>query len=246
MKLSIRSTASENSPIAINKMKSASILIVDDDPELSLLLSLELEAEGYRTQQVADGQQAVLEVRHQAPDLVILDRLLPGFDGLQVCKRLRLFTEVPILMLTSLNQTHDKVSGLYAGANDYLTKPFEISELLARVHVLLRTNQSQASQTRLAFAGLQVDLLSREVRYHEQPVVLSGKEFELLLLFLKQPRQVLSKTWLIQELWQWDYAGQDNILEVHIYNLRKKLAQVRKQPVLIQTVRGVGYVLKEA
>jgi len=226
-------------------MKHA-ILVIEDDPELSLLLQLELESAGYCVTLVTDGLQGLNQARQQLPDLILLDRSLPSLDGLEICRRLRQSSDVPILMLTSLHQVEDRVLGLDAGANDYLTKPFHMPELLARIRALLRPKQHEQALTQLSFADLQVNLLSRQATRENIPLNLSSKEFELLVFFLQHPNQVLSKPRIIEAVWEWDYAGEDNIVEVYVHNLRKKLQRQPHQTPLLHTVRGAGYILKEA
>lgn len=223
---------------------SNSILVVEDDPDLSLLLQLELQAEGYVVKVVQDGMQGLIEARQMQPDLMVLDRSLPRMDGLEVCRRIRQTSRIPILMLTSFDQIEEKVEGLDAGANDYLTKPFHIDELLARIRALLRTYQEQAP-TRLSFADLELDLLSRQAQRGKSTLNLSAKEFDLLVFFLRHPNQVLPKSRIIEAVWEWDYNGEDNIVEVYIHNLRKKLKRTATQPQLLHTVRGAGYILRE-
>lgn len=220
------------------------ILVVEDDPDLSLLLKLELETEGYEVIQATDGMQGLIEARQQNPHLVILDRSLPKINGIEVCQRIRQNSKVPILMLTSFDKVENKIEGLDAGANDYLTKPFHIEELLARIRALLRTVGDKPS-TQLSFDKIEIDLLSREAHLDGQELNLSVKEFDLLVFFLKHPNEVLSKSRLIEAVWEWDYDGEDNIVEVYIHNLRKKLKQAG-QAQLLQTVRGAGYILREA
>lgn len=224
--------------------KRANILVVEDDPDLSLLIKLELEAEGYAVCQAMDGMQALIEARQQAPDLMVLDRSLPKMNGLEVCRRLRQTEQFPILMLTSFDRVEEKIEGLDAGANDYLTKPFHIEELLARIRALLRTTQSK-QETQLTFADLAVDLLKREAFRGERQLNLSAKEFDLLVYFLKHPNQVLSKSQIIEAVWEWDYSGEDNIVEVYMHNLRKKLQYEKSEPPLLQTIRGAGYILRK-
>lgn len=226
------------------KHMSNSILVVEDDPDLSLLLQLELQAEGYEVKVIQDGMQGLIEARQMQPDLIILDRSLPRMDGLEVCRRVRQTSRVPILMLTSFDQIEEKVEGLDAGANDYLTKPFHIDELLARIRSLLRTYQEQ-TPTRLRFADLELDLLSRQVQRNTVSLNLSAKEFDLLVFFLRHPNQVLPKSRIIEAVWEWDYNGEDNIVEVYIHNLRKKIKRNASQTQLLHTVRGAGYILRD-
>lgn len=224
--------------------KVAKILVVEDDPDLSLLIKLELETEGYDVHLAVDGMQALIEARQQAPDLMVLDRSLPKMNGIDVCRRLRQSEHFPILMLTSFDRIEEKIEGLDAGASDYLTKPFHIEELLARIRALLRTVQNK-QDTQLSFANVAVDLLKREAYRGERQLNLSAKEFDLLVYFLKHPNQVISKSQIIERVWEWDYSGEDNIVEVYMHNLRKKLQYNKTESQLLQTIRGAGYILRE-
>lgn len=225
---------------------SHSILVVEDDPDLGLLLKLELEAEGYEVTLAKDGMQGLIELRQKNPDIMVLDRSLPKMNGIEVCLRTRQTSDIPILMLTSFDRVEEKVEGLDAGANDYLTKPFHINELLARIRSLVRHLGAQGTQgTHLAFADVSLDLLKREAHRGDKTLSLSTKEFDLLTFFMHHPNQVLSKSRLIEAVWEWDYDGEDNIVEVYIHNLRKKLSYDDSQPRLLHTVRGAGYILKE-
>ncbi len=225
---------------------SHSILVVEDDPDLGLLLKLELEAEGYEVTLAKDGMQGLIELRQKNPDIMVLDRSLPKMNGIEVCLRTRQTSDIPILMLTSFDRVEEKVEGLDAGANDYLTKPFHINELLARIRSLVRHLGVQSTQgAHLTFADVSLDLLKREAHRGDKTLNLSTKEFDLLTFFMHHPNQVLSKSRLIEAVWEWDYDGEDNIVEVYIHNLRKKLSYNDAQPRLLHTVRGAGYILKE-
>lgn len=226
-------------------MTKHTILVIEDDPDLCLLLQLELQAEGYEVKIVQDGMQGLLEAKEVNPDLILLDRSLPRMDGIEVCKRIRETSQTPILMLTSFDQIQEKVEGLDAGANDYLTKPFHIDELLARMRSLLRVSHSHEA-TRLSFSDLEMDLLSRQVQRAGRQLNLSSKEFDLLVCFLRHPNEIISKSRIIETVWEWDYNGEDNIVEVYMHNLRKKLKRNTSQTQLLHTVRGSGYILREA
>lgn len=225
---------------------SHSVLVVEDDPDLGLLLKLELEAEGYQVTLAKDGMQGLIELRQQNPDIMILDRSLPKMDGIEVCLRTRQTSDIPILMLTSFDRVEEKVEGLDAGANDYLTKPFHINELLARIRSLVRqVNTNNTAGAHLAFADVSLDLLKREAHRGKKTLNLSTKEFDLLTFFMNHPNQVLSKSRIIEAVWDWNYDGEDNIVEVYIHNLRKKLSSNGAQTRLLHTIRGAGYILKE-
>lgn len=221
----------------------ARVLVIEDEVDIARLLQTELTCEGFEVVIARDGLAGLTAARDQSPDLLILDRMLPGLDGLEVCRRLRRDSQVPILMLTAKSQVLERVEGLDAGANDYLVKPFDLEELLARVRVQLRQSQA-VPNTRLQFQDLSMDLISREVRRGEQIVALTPKEFELLKLLLQHPRQVMPRSRLIEAVWGWDFEGDDNILEVYIRYLRQKIDRPHPHK-LIHTARGVGYVLKE-
>lgn len=221
------------------------ILVVEDDPDLSLLIKLELETEGYQVQVVHDGMQALIEARQSEPQLMILDRSLPKMNGIEVCRRIRQTSSLPILMLTSFDRLEEKVEGLDAGASDYLTKPFHIEELLARIRALMRSHQQQSQEVRLQFSELEADLLKREAKRNQRVINLSAKEFDLLVFFMRHPNQVLSKSQIIESVWEWDYSGEDNIVEVYMHNLRKKLVRSKSEAPLLHTVRGAGYILRE-
>ncbi|MBI2860223.1 MAG: response regulator transcription factor [Chloroflexi bacterium] len=219
------------------------ILVVDDDPEILSLVRRGLAYEGYTVDTAADGEQALARAREREPDLVILDVMMPGLDGLEVSRRLRHGGDVPILMLTARGTVADKVAGLESGADDYLVKPFALDELLARVKALLRRRQPRETET-LRFSDLTMDLASREVKRDSQPLELTAQEFNLLELFLRHPRQVLKRGFIYERVWGYDFEGSSNVIEVYVRYLRSKL-EAGARPRLIHTVRGVGYVLRE-
>lgn len=221
--------------------QSPLILYCEDEPETATFVALELEAEGYRVETAFDGQQGLMQFRQLNPDILILDWDMPKMSGLDLCKRVRRSSQVPILMLTAKDALEAKVQGLDCGANDYLTKPFELDELLARVRVLLR-NLNPPELQELYYHELVMDLQRHEVRRGEQPLDLSPKEFEILRAFLEHPEQVLSKAQIHERVWDWEADNLD-IVEVYISTLRQKLEQ-KGASRLIQTRRGVGYILK--
>jgi two-component system, OmpR family, response regulator MprA len=223
---------------------AARILVVDDDPRIAAALRRALTYEGYRVEVAADGPAALLSARERPPDLVVLDVMLPGLDGVEVCRRLRAGGEVAILMLTARDATGDRVRGLDSGADDYLTKPFATEELLARVRALLRRLGSrQPADAFLRYEEIALDPAAREVRRGERPVALTALEFDLLLCFLRHPRQVLTREQLLDAVWGSDVAITSNAVDVYVGYLRGKL-EADGEPRLIQTVRGVGYVLR--
>jgi len=231
------------------------ILVVEDEPQIARFIELELKHEGFQVSIAADGIEALVQSRQNRPDLIVLDLMLPGIDGLEVCRRLRAVggptqPDIPIIMVTAKDTVLDRVAGLKTGADDYLTKPFAIEELLARIEALLRRSGLGGSTTgevggreRLQFADLLVETTTRQVWRGEKAVGLSTKEYDLLVYLLRHPRQVLSHDQLYEAVWGYDFEGESNVLEVYIRYLRNKLDQ--QGPRLIHTVRGAGYVLKE-
>jgi two-component system, OmpR family, response regulator MprA len=227
------------------------ILVVDDDVKITSFLRRSLALEGYDVTIANSGDESLRSVAEQAPDLMILDIMMPGVDGVEVCRRVRAAGEgFPVLMLTARDAISDRVKGLDAGADDYLVKPFALEELLARVRALLRRGgqtareEEQFPPTMLRYGDLLLDTASREARRGSRTIDLTAKEYELLALFLNHPRQVLTRDTLMEKVWGYDYTGESNVLEVYVGYLRQKL-EAGGEPRVIQTVRGVGYVLKE-
>jgi two-component system response regulator MprA len=224
------------------------ILVVDDERAVRESLRRALELEGYEIELAADGQEALqlLETNGDAqPDAVILDVLMPGVDGLEVCRRLRRSgNRVPVLMLTARDEIENRVAGLDAGADDYVTKPFALEELVARVRALLR-RVSAGDDELLRFGDLELDPGTREVRRGGDPIELTRTEFALLELFMTNPRQVLTRSIIFERVWGYDFGFASNSLDVYIGYLRRKTEAGAKSR-LIQTVRGVGYALREA
>jgi len=220
------------------------ILVVDDDSRIRDVLRRQLAYEGYQVDLAGDARETFARVAETPPDLVVLDWMLPGMDGLEVTRRLRQADEdVPILMLTAKGTLEDKVEGLDSGADDFLVKPFEPDELLARVRALLRRRQPPTS-SRLRFGVLSLDTAARQVWVGDKLVELSSKEFDLLELLMRHPRQVLTRETFYDRVWGYDFSGESNILEVYIRYLRSKL-EAAGSPKYIQTVRGVGYALRD-
>ena len=228
-------------------MPSARLLIVDDDPELRVFLRTELEIEGYACTEAGSGKQALMQLRESRWDLLLLDWTLPDFSGVEICRRLRgSDDQTPVLMLTARDDVRERVEALDAGADDYLTKPFSIEELLARVRARLRSASKASSEPEtLQLADLQLTPASREVSRGAESISLTGREFELLHLLLRQPNQVHSRQEILNAVWGEQWVGDDNVLDVYIRALRRKLER-EDRPTLIQTVRGVGFMLKEA
>jgi two-component system response regulator MprA len=219
------------------------ILVVDDDPEIVSFLKRGLTYEGYTVDTAGDGTEALAKARDAEPNLVILDVMMPGMDGMEVSKRLRQASSIPILMLTAKGTVADRVKGLNSGADDYLVKPFSFDELLARVRALLRRSQPTEGEV-LRFMDLSLDPSTREVKRGDDVIQLTAQEFDLLELFLRHPRQVLRRDMIYEKVWGYDFGGESNVIEVYMRYLRSKL-EATGQPRLIHTVRGVGYVLKE-
>jgi two-component system response regulator MprA len=218
------------------------ILVVDDDPRIRDILRRQLAYEGYRVDLASDAREAFEHLSTNTPDLVVLDVMLPGIDGVEICRRIRQTDNVPILMLTARDTLEDKVLGLDSGADDYLVKPFQPEELLARIRALLRRRQPQNHVLR--FGTITLDPAARQVWVGSNPVELSSKEFDLLELLMRHPRQVITRNTFYNRIWGYDFSGESNILEVYIRYLRSKLEAVGAAR-YIQTVRGVGYVLRE-
>jgi two-component system, OmpR family, response regulator MprA len=222
------------------------ILVVDDERAVRESLRRALELEGYEIELAADGNEALDRLESAAePDAMILDLLMPGVDGLEVCRRLRgTGSKLPVLMLTARTEIENRVAGLDAGADDYVTKPFALEELLARVRALLRRTTDESGEV-LQFADLELDPATREVRRAGRTIELTRTEFSLLELFLRNPRQVLTRSIIFERVWGYDFGFASNSLDVYIGYLRRK-TEAGDEPRLIQTVRGVGYALREA
>jgi two-component system response regulator MprA len=221
------------------------ILVVDDERSVREALRRALELEGYGVELAADGREALqrLDDGDVEPDAVVLDVLMPGIDGLEVCRRLRRAgSRLPVLMLTARAEVADRVAGLDAGADDYIVKPFALEELFARLRALLRRT-GDGGET-LRFADLELDPGTREVRRDETPIELTRTEFALLELFLRNPRQVLTRSLIYERVWGYDFGPGSNSLDVYIGYLRRK-TEAGAKPRLIQTVRGVGYALRK-
>lgn len=219
------------------------ILLVEDDPRLSEFIEAELSLEGYRVTVAPNGMDGLSMARDIQPDLLILDWMLPGISGLDVCLRLRnTGIQVPIIMLTAKDEVPDRVVGLNAGADDYVTKPFSMEELLARVKARLRRTHPEAPDL-LEFEDLTLNRLTREVYRGKQLIALTAKEFDLLEFLLRHPRQVITRDQILEKVWGYDFMGESNIIEVYIRALRIKL-EVSNPKRLLHTVRGVGYVLR--
>ncbi len=220
------------------------ILIVEDEEQISSFLRRGLTYEGYEVDAAPDGTVALTKARETRMDLVVLDLMLPGMDGLEVCRRLRTAnSSLPILVLTARDSVSDRVQGLDAGADDYMVKPFALAELLARVRALLR-RAGPGEPELLQFGDLKLDTGTRQVHRSDKMIELTSKEFDLLELFLRHPRKVLTRETIYDRVWGYDFGGESNIIEVYIRYLRQKL-ELEGKSRLLYTVRGVGYVLRD-
>ncbi len=219
------------------------ILIIEDDEAIVKVLRRGLAYDGYQVDAAFDGETGLSLARNNNPDLVILDWMLPGMDGLEVAERLRSTGNLPILILTAKDTLQDRVQGLDAGADDYMVKPFELDELLARVRALLRRTQQERSPV-LTFADLTLDTATRQATRKNRVISLTAKEYDLLELFMRHPRQVLTREMIFDRVWGYDFGGESNVLDVYIRYLRQKL-ETDVDTRLIHTVRGVGYVMRE-
>jgi two-component system response regulator MprA len=228
--------------------QSQHVLVVEDDRAVRESLRRSLEFNGYRVSTASDGAEALAGISAIAPDAVVMDVMMPRLDGLETTRALRkVGNSVPILVLTARDAVGDRVEGLDAGADDYLTKPFALEELLARLRALLRRvapGSAEADEV-LSFADLTMDLASREVRRGERAMELTRTEFTLLELFMRRPRRVLERSFILEEVWGFDFPTTANSLEVYVGYLRRK-TEAADEPRLLHTVRGVGYVLRES
>jgi two-component system, OmpR family, response regulator MprA len=224
----------------------STVLIIDDDEKIVSMLRRGLAFEGYEVLTAANGAEGLNKMLTAEPDVVVLDVMMPQVDGFEVCRRMREGgSTVPVLMLTAKDEVENRVKGLDLGADDYLVKPFALEELLARVRALLRrkTEQQDNNGNRLAFEDLQLDNESREVFRGGNRLELTAKEFELLHLFMQNPKRVLSRDLIMDKIWGYDYSGESNVLEVYIAMLRQKTEQDGGKR-LIRTIRGAGYILR--
>ncbi len=225
---------------------SAKILVVDDEPSIVKSIQYSLEKEGYQVTTASDGQAAVEAARREKPNLVILDVMLPSLDGYEVCRQIRAEMPIPIIMLTAKGEEIDKVVGLEIGADEYVTKPFSLRELLARIKALLRLvaryqEVKQVQPDRIEIGDLVIDTARHEVTLSGKVLNLTLKEYELLKLMALNANKVLSREFLIEQVWGYDFTGEGRTVDVHIHWLREKIEKDPNNPMRIQTVRGVGY-----
>ncbi len=219
-------------------------LVVDDEPPLVQVVSGYLARDGFDVVTATDGETAVAAAREHQPDVVVLDLMLPGIDGMEVCRRIRTFSDAYVIMLTAKTDEVDKLIGLSVGADDYLTKPFSPRELVARVRAMLRRPRTSPSEPAAAvrrFGALEIDPAGRDVRVAGHPVDLTRTEFDLLDTLSAEPRVVFTRRQLLERVWGGDWYGDDHVIDVHVGNLRHKLDDDAVQPRYVRTVRGVGY-----
>ncbi|WP_349409710.1 response regulator transcription factor [Pseudalkalibacillus sp. SCS-8] len=224
------------------------MLIVEDDFHVAQFIQLEMEHEGYTVDLSTDGEEALKKVREDSFDLIILDWMLPSLSGLEVCRRIRKSSQIPIILLTAREDIGDKIAGLDTGADDYITKPFEIEELLARIRALLRRHsysrdaEVQEDHT-LSIEGLSIDIKKRMVKREGKAIELTQREFDLLVYMMRHEGEVLNREQILSAVWGYDFVGETNVVDVYIRYLRNKLDRNYERP-LIHTVRGVGYTLR--
>ena len=217
------------------------VLLVEDDPSIREVASLGLEQAGFRVTATGDGRDALLRLKQGPFDLVVLDVMLPSLDGLEVCREIRRESQMPIVMLSARSELHDVVVGLELGADDYVTKPFELPELVARIKAVLRRSTAGPAEGVISAAGLEIDPAAFSVRKGGEDVALTATEFRLLLELARRPKQVFTRELLLELVWNYDYLGDSRLVDVAVQRLRGKIEDDPAQPTLIQTVRGVGY-----
>ena len=224
-------------------MMKTKILLVDDDPNIRQLVNLYLEKEGFEVSMADRGDDALQQFRASPPNLILLDIMLPGMDGWQVCREVRKVSNIPIIMLTAKDETFDKVLGLELGADDYIAKPFDMKELVARIKAVLRRFQQPDSQDdkELSFPGLTVNLSQYAVSYMGKPLEMPPKELELLHFLASHPNRVFTREQLLEQVWGYDYYGDSRTVDVHVKRLREKLTDGESMGWQIKTVWGVGY-----
>lgn len=218
------------------------ILVVEDEKKLARVLQLELEYEGYQVTTIHDGREAMDLIGEQDFDLILLDVMLPGLSGMEILRRMRKDEQLtPVILLTARDETYDKVSGLDLGANDYITKPFEIEELLARIRAQLRSNQGQSKpeNNQIKVKDLMIDEMQYQTTWQGELVELTKREFDLLVYLAKNANQVLSRDQLLSQVWGYDYVGETNVVDVYVRYIRQKTDYQ-----LIETVRGIGYIIR--
>jgi two-component system, OmpR family, response regulator ArlR len=229
-------------------MEKETILLVEDEVNVIQFMQLELEHEGYEVTTAKDGEEAMARFQEKEWSVILLDWMLPKLDGLEVCRRIRKTSQVPIIILTARDYVGDKILGLDRGADDYITKPFEIEELLARIRAVLRRVQAtgeKEEEDKIVVENLEVNLKSRRVTREGNEIELTQREFDLLVFLMKHEGEALSREWLLSAVWGYDFAGETNVVDVYIRYLRNKLDR-DYDPTLIHTVRGIGYILRSS
>ena len=220
------------------------VLVVDDEPSIVDAVATALRYEGFDVREATTGRAALAAVEQDTPDMIVLDVMLPDLDGLEVTRRIRAAGQrVPVLFLTARDSVEDKVTGLTVGGDDYVTKPFSLAEIVARVHAVLRRTQNDSQETQLRFADVVLDEETHEVWRNGTPLKLTATEFNLLRYFMLNPRRVLSKSQILDQVWHYDFGGDANVVETYVSYVRKKLD--RLGPQLLHTIRLVGYTLRE-
>ncbi len=217
------------------------LLLVEDDASIREIASLGLEQAGFRVTSSGDGREGLLQFRQSAFDLVVLDVMLPSLDGFEVCREIRKDSQTPIVMLTARADLHDVIVGLELGADDYMTKPFELPELVARIKAVLRRSAADPGDHVIAVDGLEIDPAGFTVRRGEEEIALTATEFKLLLELARRPKQVFTRELLLELVWNYDYLGDSRLVDAAVQRLRGKIEADPKEPKLIRTVRGVGY-----
>ena len=217
------------------------LLLVEDDASIREIATLGLEQAGFRVTAIGDGRDGLAQFRQGTFDLVVLDVMLPSLDGLEVCREIRRESQMPIVMLSARSELHDVIVGLELGADDYVTKPFELPELVARIKAVLRRSTAGPSEGAISVAGLEIDPAGFSVRKGGEDVALTATEFRLLLELARRPKQVFTRDLLLELVWNYEYLGDSRLVDVAVQRLRGKIEDDPAQPKLIQTVRGVGY-----
>ena len=220
---------------------STRILVVDDDTALAEMIGIMLESEGYAPSFCADGAQALETFRSTDPDLVLLDLMLPGVDGVEICRLIRAESDVPVIMLTAKTDTQDVVAGLEAGADDYVTKPFKSKELLARVRTRLRRNTDGGNAEHVRAGDLDIDVAGHQVHRGDETIALTPLEFDLLVTLARTPWKVFTREELLEQVWGYQHAADTRLVNVHVQRLRAKIEHDPEHPAIVITVRGVGY-----
>ncbi|MEG1002150.1 response regulator transcription factor [Clostridium sp.] len=220
------------------------VLIVEDEENMVSFIKMELEYEGYNVSIANDGRKAVSLALENDFDVILLDLMLPGINGIEVCRRIRKEKNTPIIMLTARDSVMDKVTGLQAGADDYLAKPFAIEELLARMEVIFRRNKKDNNKSEMKFKDIELDIEGRTVRRNKETIELTNTEFQLLLMFMKNINRVLTRDIILENIWGYNSEAETNVVDVYVRYIRNKLDKNDKEK-YIQTIRGVGYIMRD-